>query len=202
MSNSFWPHELVHQAPLSPGISQSRILEWVAIPYPGIEPWSPALQSLQSEPLGKRYCSLLLFSLLNRVQSLWPHGLQHASLPILQGVSLYFKEFPCISRSLLKLASIESALPSNHLVLCHPFFLPSIFSHQGLFTVSWLFESGGQSIRALASASVLPMNIQCWFLLGLAGLISLLSKGLSRVSCTLPFLFPSSHICTWLREKP
>ena len=81
------------------GILQARILEWVAIPfsrdlpYPGIEPWSPALQSLQSELLGKRYCSLLLFSLLNCVQSLWPHGLQHASLPILQGVSLYFKEF-------------------------------------------------------------------------------------------------------------
>ena len=137
-------------------------------------------ESLQSEPLGKHCCFLLLlFSLLNRVQSWWPHGLQP---------SLSF----IISRSLLKLASIESALPSNHLVLCHPFFLPSIFSHQGLFTVSWLFESGGQSIGALASASVLPMNIQCWFLLGLTGLISLLSKGLSQESSALGlFYFPA-----------
>ena len=47
--------------------------------------------------------------------------------------------------------------------------------------MSQLFESGGQSIGASASASVLPMNIQGWFPLGLTGLISLQSKGLSRV---------------------
>ena len=47
--------------------------------------------------------------------------------------------------------------------------------------LSWLFTSGGQSIGALTSASVLPMNIQDWFPLGMTGLISLLSKGLSRV---------------------
>ena len=47
--------------------------------------------------------------------------------------------------------------------------------------MSWLFTSGGQSIGVSASASVLPMNIQGWFLLGLTGLISLQSKGLSRV---------------------
>ena len=53
--------------------------------------------------------------------------------------------------------------------------------HQGLFPMSWLFTSGGQGIGASASASVLAMNIQGWFLLGLTGLISLQSKGLSRV---------------------
>ena len=68
----------------------------------------------------------------------------------------------------------------------HPLSLPSplalnLSPHQ-VFTVSWLFTSGGQSIGASASASVLPMNIQDWFPLGLTGLISLLSKGLSRVS--------------------
>ena len=53
--------------------------------------------------------------------------------------------------------------------------------HQGLsFPVRWFFPSGGQSIRASASASVLPMNIQGWFPLGWTALISLLSKGLSR----------------------
>ena len=55
------------------------------------------------------------------------------------------------------------------------------FPASGSFPVSWLFTSGGQSIGAPASASVLPMNIQDWFPLELTGLISLQSKGLSRV---------------------
>ena len=55
----------------------------------------------------------------------------------------------------------------------------NLSQHQGPFPMSWLFTSGGQSIGA--SASVLPMNIQDWFPLGLTGLISLVSKGLSRV---------------------
>ena len=58
----------------------------------------------------------------------------------------------------------------------------NLSQHQGFFfPVSWLFTWGSQSIGALASASVLPMSIQGWFPLGLTGLISLLSKGLSRV---------------------
>ena len=73
---------------------------------------------------------------------------------------------------------------------CHPTISSSVvpfssclqsFPASGSFPVSWLFMSGGQSIGASASASVLPMNIQGWFLLGLTGLISFLSKGLSRV---------------------
>ena len=55
------------------------------------------------------------------------------------------------------------------------------FLASGSFLVSWFFGSGGQSIGASASTSVLPMNIQDWFLLGLTGFISLQSKGLSRV---------------------
>ena len=55
------------------------------------------------------------------------------------------------------------------------------FPASGSFPVSWLFTSGGQSIGAPASASVLPMNIQGWFPLVLTGLISLLSKGFSGV---------------------
>ena len=65
------------------------------------------------------------------------------------------------SRSLFKLLSIESLMPSNHLILCHPFFLlPSIFSSTRFFPVGQFFPSGGQSIGASTSASVLPMNIQ------------------------------------------
>ena len=58
---------------------------------------------------------------------------------------------------------------------------PQFFPASGSFPVSWLFASGGQSIGASASASVLPGNIQGWFLLGLTGLISFLSKGLLKV---------------------
>ena len=79
--------------------------------------------------------------------------------------------------------------------------------------MSQLFASGGQSIGASASASVLPTNIQAWFPLGLTGLISLLSKGLSRVFSNItvqkhqffgaqPSLWSNSHIPTWLLEKP
>ena len=87
------------------------------------------------------------------------------------------------------------------------------FPASGSFPMSQLFSSGGQSTGASASASVLPVNIQDWFPLGLTGLISLKSKGLSRVFSnttiqTHPFfhaqpsLWFSSHIHTWLLEKP
>ena len=87
-----------------------------------------------------------------------------------------------ISWNLLKLMSIELVMPSNHLILCCPLFLPpSIFPMSGSFQMSQLFVSGGQSIGVSASTSVLPMNIQDWFPLGWTGWISLQSKGLSRV---------------------
>ena len=79
------------------------------------------------------------------------------------------------SRSLLKLMSIKSVMPSNHVILCRPLLLlPSIFP------VSQLFTSGGQSIGVLASTSVLPMNTQDWSPLGWTGWISLQSKGLFK----------------------
>ena len=90
-----------------------------------------------------------------------------------------------ISRSLLKLTSIESVMLSNHFILCHPLLLlPPVFPQPpeaGSFPMSLLFLSGGQNIGASASASVLPMNIQDWSPLGWTGWISLQSKGLSRV---------------------
>ena len=89
------------------------------------------------------------------------------------------------SQRLLKLMSIESVMPSKHLILCHPF--PSSlqsFPASGSFPVSQIFASGGQSIGVSASASVLPMNIEDWFPLGWTGWISFQSKGLSRVFST------------------
>ena len=76
------------------------------------------------------------------------------------------------SWSLLKLMSIESVMPSNHLLLCCPFSscLQS-FPASGSFPMNQFFTSGGQNTGASASASVLPMNIQDWFPLGLIGLI-------------------------------
>jgi len=87
------------------------------------------------------------------------------------------------------------------------------FPASGSFPMGHLFASGGQSIGASASASVLPMYIQHWFPLKLACLISLLSKRLSRVSSRTtvwkhqffnaqPALWSNFHIHTWLLEKP
>ena len=105
------------------------------------------------------------------------------------------------SQSLFRLMSIELMMLSNNLILCHTLLLSPVFP----CPVSQLFASGGQSIRALAS--VLPMNIQGLFPLGLTGLISLLFKGLSRVFSSTavqkhqffgvqPSLWSNSHIYT------
>ena len=86
------------------------------------------------------------------------------------------------SQSLLKLKSIESVMPSNHLILCHPLLLlPSIFPSIRVFSNESVLPIMCQSIGASASVSVLPMNIQDWFPVRLTRLISLQSKGLSRV---------------------
>ena len=86
------------------------------------------------------------------------------------------------SWNLLRLMSIKLVMPSNHLILFIPFFscLQS-FPASESFLRCQVFASAGQSIGASALASVLAMNIQYYFLLGWTGLVSLLSKGLSRI---------------------
>ena len=117
------------------------------------------------------------------------------------------------SRTLLKLMSIESVMPSSRLIFCHPLLLSPIPPSIRVFSVSQLFASGGQSIRVSASASVLPMNTQDWSPLGWTGWISLQSKGLSRVFSNTTVqkhqFFGSqlssqsnSHIHAWPLEKP
>ena len=82
-----------------------------------------------------------------------------------------------VSWSLLKLMYIYSVMLSNHLILCQPLFLlPSIFPSIMVFSNESAFWIKYQSIGASVSASVLPMNIQGWFPLGLTGLISWLPK--------------------------
>ena len=141
---------------------------------------------------------MLLFSHSIVSNSLWPHLLQHAS----------------------KCPSLSPWVCSNSCALsrwCHPTISSSVinfsscsqsFPAPGSFPMSQLFPSGGQSIGVSASTSVLPMVIQDWFPLGLTGLISLESKGLSRVFSTAvqkhqlfgtqPYLCSNSHIYTWL----
>ena len=131
------------------------------------------------------------------------HSMQHATLPCpwssprvcSNSCPLSWWCHPTISSSLISFSSCLRSFPAS-----------------GSFPVSQLFASGGKSVRASASASVLPMNIQGWFPLGLTGLIFLLSKGLSRVFSnttvwkhqffgTQSSLWSNSHIYTWLLEK-
>ena len=103
--------------------------------------------------------------------------------------------------SLLRLLSIESVMPSNHLVLCHPLlFPPSIFP--GSFLTSQFFTSGGQSFGVLASASVLPVNIQDWFSSRWTGWISLQRSPLQHhgskaliLQCSVFFIVQLSYPC-------
>ena len=135
--------------------------------------------------------------------SLWTHGLQHARLPC-----------PSLSPK-----ACSNSRPLSQ--WCHPTISSSVvpfssclwsFPASGSFPVSQFFAVNGQSIGISASASVLPMNIQDWFPLGLTSLISLQSTGLSRVfSSTIvqkhqflgaqPSICSSSHIHTWLLEN-
>ena len=139
----------------------------------------------------------LLFSCYVMSDSLRPHGLRQASLP---GSSLSprvcLNSYPLIQWCYLIISS-SATLFSFCLQTC----LAS-----GSFPMSQLFSSGSQSIGTSASVSVLPMNIQGWFPLGLTGLISLLSKGLSRVFPSIivwkhqffgtqPSLWSSSPLC-------
>ena len=118
----------------------------------------------------KRLLLLLSHSVVSN--SLQPHGLQYSRLP-------------CPSSSP---GACSNSCPLSQ--WCHPTTSSSVipfsfcfqfFSTSEFFLISWLFVSGGQSTGASASASVLPMNIQDLFPLGWIGLISLQSKGLSRV---------------------
>ena len=110
-------------------------------------------------------------SVFQSCPNLQPHGLQHIRLP-------------CPSpSSRARLNSCSSSWWCHLTILSSVIFFSCLLSFpaSGSFPVSGLFASGGQSIGASASASVLPMNIQGWFPLGLTGLISFLSKRFSRV---------------------
>ena len=118
------------------------------------------------------------------------------------------------SCSLLKLRSIKLVMPSNHPILCHPLlFLPSIFSSIWVFSNESVLHIRWPKYWNSASASVLPMNIQCLYPLQLTGLISLQFKRLLRVFSNTTgqkhqffsgqlSLWSNSHSHPWLLEKP
>ena len=128
--------------------------------------------------------------------SLWSHGLQHPRLPCPSPIPRAYSNscplsqwwHPTISSSVLPFSSHLQSFPAS-----------------GSLLMSQLFAWGGHSIGASASASVLPMSIQGWFPIRLSGLISLQSKGFSRVFSsttvqkhqffsTLPSLWSNSHL--------
>ena len=144
------------------------------------------------------------YTVVQLLSHIWLFGLQHARLP-----------YPSLSpRVCSNLHSLSQ--------WCYPTISPSVacfsscpqfFPESGSFPMSRLFASGGSSIGASASASVLPMNIQDQFPLRLTDLISLLSNEHSRVFSNTtvqkhqffgaqPSLWSNSHVHIWLLEKP
>ena len=194
------PHGLIAcQARLTMRIFQARILEWVTIScnkYILLHWWIYMHKD-------RWVCFLLLLSCSVMSNSWRPHVLQHARLPC-----------PLPSPRVC-----SNSCPLSQ--WCHPTISPSVIPYTSClqsfrasesFLMTQLFTSGGQSIGASATASVLPMNIQGWFPLGLTVLISLQPKGLSRIFSnttvwknqffsTQPSLWSNSHIHSWLLEN-
>ena len=120
--------------------------------------------------------------------TLQPHGLQHARLPCPSPTPRAYSN-SCPSQRWCHPSISSSAVPfSSHL---------QSFPASGSFPMSWFFTLGGHSIGVSASASVLPMNIQDWFPLGSTGLISLQSKGLSRVKEYIIFKWLAMKRFSW-----
>ena len=136
--------------------------------------------------------------------SLWPHGLQHARPPCPSPIPRVYSNSCPLSQWCHPTISCSAVPFFSHL---------QTFPASGSFPISQFFASCGQSIGVSASKSVLPMNIQEWFPLGLTSLISLQSKGLARVfsiTTVQKHQFfgaqlssqSNSHIHTWPLEKP
>ena len=197
------------------GISQAKILEWIAISFcrgsswPGDQTTSPALAGgcFTTEPPRKpTYC----ISSVQPVQSLSRVWLFATPWIAARQASLSIT----ISRSSLKLTSIESMMPSSHLILCRPLLLlpptpPSItvFSNESTLHMRW------PKYRSFSFSIIPSKEIPGPISFRMDWLISLQSKGLSRVFSNTtvqkhqffgaqPSSQSNSHIHTWLLEKP
>ena len=234
-------HPLLSPSPPALNFSQHQgLFQWVSSSHQVARVLEPQLQHQSFQwILGQISFRMDWFNLLSvqrTLRSLLQHHSSKASIIYFSVISVRFSSVQSLSRirffatpwtaarqaslsitnplSPPKPTSIESVMPSNHLILCCPLLLlPSIFPASGYFPMSQFFTSGGQSIRVSASASVLPMKIQDWFPLGWTGWLSLQSKGLSRVFSNTTVhkhqFFgaqlssqSNSHIHTWPLKKP
>ena len=193
------PWTVAYQAPPSMGFPKQEY--WSGLPFSspgdlpsqGIEPGSPALQAhaLPSEPPGKSilmpHPGIKLRSLAVKAQSPNHWTSSSCCYSVIQSCPTLCNPMDCsmpgfpVLDHLLELAQTQvrwvgDAIQPSCLLWSPSPLAFNLSQHQG-----WLFASGGQSIGISASASGLPMNIQCWFPSGLTSLISLLSQGLSRV---------------------
>ena len=166
--NSATPWTIAHQAPCPWDNPGKSILQWVAISSSKGSSWPRDWTSVSCGfHIGRwilYHWVACQFSHLAMPDSLWPHGLQHSRLP-------------CPSPTP---GACSNSCPSSR--WCHPIISSSIvpfssclqsFPASGALPMNQFFTSGSQSIGASAWASVLPMNIQDWFPLGLTGWISL-----------------------------
>ena len=162
-----------------------------------------ALCSFNFPPLNFLHCCCYCFTVTQSCPTLGnPMDCSTPGLPVLH----YHLEFAQIYVH-------ESVMPSKHLILCYPLlFLPSVFPSIRAFSNELALRIRQSNIEASAASSVIPMNIQGWFHLGFTSLISMQSKGLSRVFSstrvqkheffsTQPSLWLNSHIHIWLLKK-
>ena len=199
------------------GILQARILEWVAMPSSGTCPAQGSNSSLFMSPaLAGRLFTTSITGKPNKQY-------QFSSVQSLSRVRLFATPWIAArqaslsitnSRSSLRLTTMESVMPSRHLILCcTPFSCPQSLAASESFPMSQLFTSGGQSTGVSALASFLPKKSQGRSPSEWTGWISLQSKGLSRVFSnttvqkhqffgTQLSSQSNSHIHTWPLEKP
>ena len=150
----------------------TRLVYFFLCEFGGLYLSSSCLFHLGYQTCRHKLVQLLLFSHSVMSNSLRPHGLQQAGLPCpspspgvcSNSCPLSQWYHPTISSSVILFSSCTQSFPASR-----------------SFPMNQLYASGGQSTEVSASASVLPMNIQDWFPLGLTGLITLQSKGLSKV---------------------
>ena len=201
VSDSLWPYGPWPARLLCPWYSPGKLLEWVAISFSNV---ILHLITTSSSSMNRiLQFAMVCYCLISHI---WLCDPMDWSIPGFL-VLYHLLEF-----AQTHVHRVDDAIQPFHLLLSPSLPALNLSQHQS-FPVSQLFASGGQSIGVSASTSVLPMNIQGWFPLGLTGLISLLSKWLSWVfsSTTVwklqffsaqPSLWPNSNIQTWLLEKP
>ena len=222
--------ELAGERSILQAVCSNRHQRWPEVPFPHSYPLNCAC--VCTPPIQHKHT---ITSHTHSIHTYNPHALMHTtstphatqihshqSVQSLSRVRLFVTPWMAArqaslsitnSRSPPKPMSIESVMHPTISSSVVPFSsCPQSFPVSGSFPVSQLLASGGRSIGASASTSVLPMNIQGWFSLGLSGWISLQSKELSRVFsnttvqkhqffCAQHSLWSNTHIHTWLPEK-